>query len=277
MNPQDNVRSAESEPTDPKRVRAFAEFFKRYMSISTLVIAALPIPVTSLNLIPTFTAQTKILSVYTSLFCFLILGLIFYLRHQLARILFHEFFSNEDYWVTPLDRADPNVRWRRNVRKFLKASLIGLIPLLLIAASVFSAFQYNDNLVGNVSKIKQSIWDRAGIEQRLATEADVKAVKERTTFDAILKNTELDQIPRGSLLMLLYILIFITAEAAFVLMAIKEYLQDLVKLTEVDLIQGRKLVAVSDAAPSEANVTVTEKTIEAQALADEDIQKRKTF
>jgi len=60
-----------AESVDPKRVRAFASFFKRYMSVSTLVVAALPIPVTALGAIPTFKAHTKLLSVYTPLFCFL--------------------------------------------------------------------------------------------------------------------------------------------------------------------------------------------------------------
>jgi hypothetical protein len=77
-----------TEPISPRRVISFAKFFKNYMSISTIVTAALPIPVTSFGLIPTFHAQTKLLSVYTSLFCFLILGFIFYIRHELARIMF---------------------------------------------------------------------------------------------------------------------------------------------------------------------------------------------
>ena len=79
-------------PEDPKRIRTFALFFKRYMSISALVVAALPIPVTSLNLIPTFGIHTKPLSVYTSLFCFLMLAYIFYRRHRLARLMFHEYY-----------------------------------------------------------------------------------------------------------------------------------------------------------------------------------------
>ena len=58
--------SREIVPTEPKRVRSFALFFKNYMSISTLIVAALPVPVTSLDLIPTFAAQTKLFSVYTS-------------------------------------------------------------------------------------------------------------------------------------------------------------------------------------------------------------------
>ena len=39
-------------------------------------------------------------------------------------------------------------------------------------------------------------------------------------------------------LMLYYVAIFLSAEAAFILMAIKEYLQDLVGLTETDVILG---------------------------------------
>jgi hypothetical protein len=75
-------------PTEPERVIAFASFFKRYMSVSSVVTAALPIPITKLNLIPTFEAYRNVLSVYTSLFCFLILGFIFYVRHHLGRHMF---------------------------------------------------------------------------------------------------------------------------------------------------------------------------------------------
>jgi len=35
-----------------KRVREFANFFKRYMSVSSVVAAALPVPVTAIGLIP---------------------------------------------------------------------------------------------------------------------------------------------------------------------------------------------------------------------------------
>jgi len=76
------------EPLEPRRVQTFAHFFKRYMTVSSVVTAALPIPVTAARLIPTFKAQIAILSTYTSLFCFLALGFIFYSRHQLARWMF---------------------------------------------------------------------------------------------------------------------------------------------------------------------------------------------
>jgi len=236
--PENRNPYVQAEPADPTRVRAFAIFFKRYMSISTIVVAALPIPVTSMGLIPTFSAQTKLLSVYASLFCFLTLGLIFYLRHQFARIMFHEHYFGM--------RGDRTV-------KFLRAGLIGLFPLLLIAASIVSVFQYNDVLVLNtrkiaekptVDEIKESlasgVVDRypLGFSFTLPVLPEGEKDTNPRSFNNILKYTELDDIPYGSRLMLLYLAVFMTAEAAFILMALKEYLQDLVKLTEWDLIMG---------------------------------------
>ena len=82
------MNTSDHTPIEPQRVKRFAHFFKRYMSISSVVTAALPIPITAFNLIPTFSVHTKILSVYTPLFCFLLLGYVFYMRHQLARYMF---------------------------------------------------------------------------------------------------------------------------------------------------------------------------------------------
>lgn len=64
----------ENLPTDPQRVRAFASFFKNYMSFSSIIVAALPIPVTALGALPTFADHRSSLSTYTPLFCFLALG-----------------------------------------------------------------------------------------------------------------------------------------------------------------------------------------------------------
>jgi hypothetical protein len=185
-------------PTDPMRVRAFAVFFKRYMSISTIVAAALPIPVTSLGLIPTFSQQTKLLSVYASLFCFLALGLIFYSRHQLARVMFPEYFNK-------LPKS-----WH---------SLARWLPLFFIIASISAVFIYDRLLDASIDLIEPY-------------------VGESTASSVILATTEFDDIPNSSFLILAYLMIFIMAEAAFIMMAIKEYLQDLVGLSEIELIKG---------------------------------------
>ena len=187
----------QSEPIDPKRVKAFAVFFKRYMSVSTLVVASLPIPVTALGAIPTFKAHTKLLSVYTPLFCFLTLGFIFYSRHKLARVMFPEYFSHD----RKIDRLTR-----------LGRSIIRLSPLLLIISSLVAALSYH-------SLLNFVIGGAIG-------------------FDNVLNVAEPQHIRYSSILMLLYLSIFVTAEGAFILMAIKEYLQDLVGLTEMNLIQG---------------------------------------
>gem|GEM_PF-1447596 len=194
-----------TEPISPKRVISFAKFFKNYMSVSTIVTAALPIPITAFNLIPTFHVQTKLLSVYTSLFCFLILGFIFYIRHELARIMFPDFSQKAKR------RPQLNKLWRL---------FISFLPLLLIASSIIAAFQYNDVLNLNVNAI---------IENGVLSD-------QMPTFTEVLERAQPTDLKYGSRLMVLYLAIFVLAEAAFVLMAIKEYLQDLIGLEEMDLI-----------------------------------------
>jgi hypothetical protein len=125
---------------------------------------------------------------------------------------------------TAIRRAERR-EWLRNMwRKF-----IVVLPLLFIVASLVSAFQYNDVLNLNVQDIaSRSV--SAGA-----------AVPETRDFKYILEHTALNDIKYSSRLMILYIAIFLLAEAAFIMMAIKEYLQDLVGLTEMDLIRRYKL------------------------------------
>lgn len=222
---------------DPVRVRNFALFFKRYMSISTIVVAALPIPVTSFGLIPTYSARTKLLSIYTPLFCFLTLGLLFYLRHQFARIMFPEIYYRGE------NARRPQGRWFLGVGKFTRSSLVGLIPLLLIACSVIAAFQYNDVLALSTKELRTrwyqtppgDDWRTSHIDRMARDEG---ADRNPMSFGNILRYTELDAIPYGSRLMVLYLAVFMMAEAAFILMALKEHLQDLIKVSDWELLGG---------------------------------------
>jgi hypothetical protein len=174
-------RSAVTEklPASPRRVIAFAHFFKNYMGVSSVVVAALPIPVTSLDLISVPAGMSKILSVYTSLFCFLILGMIFFSRHTLARYMF------------------PSLGFKRT--SFTILIRVFTHPLVYIIACIFCVINYH-NQVG---------WMKVGVVEahNILTMAAIS-----------------------------YLGIFIFAEVSFILMAIKEYLQDLLKLSEIDLI-----------------------------------------
>jgi hypothetical protein len=192
------------------RLEGFAKFFKRYMSVSSIVAAVLPIPITALGAIPTYKFQTKILSTYTSLFCFLILGFIFYSRHQLARAMFPEHFQ------------------RRTSSKLITSTLfawdgfVKLLPLILVVGSITCAFRYQRLLINSV------------VDKRERFELPPNEV---TDADILTKGLE-SQTPESRWLMIYYLGIFMMAEAAFIIMAIKEYLQDLAKLSEMDLIGG---------------------------------------
>src|SRR5438132_11804807 len=111
-------------PADPRRIQAFARFFKNYMSVSSFVVAALPIPITSLGLIPTFADHRTLLATYTSLFCFLLLGFVFYVRHTLARWMFPEACAGK--------ASTPDTRVVARVGH----ALITAAPMLLIVASL---------------------------------------------------------------------------------------------------------------------------------------------
>jgi hypothetical protein len=154
-------------------------FSKTTWGVSSVVVAALPIPVTSLDLISVPTGMSKILSVYTSMFCFLILGMIFFSRHTLARYMFPGLGLKR----TPITII---------IRLFTH-------PFIYMMACVLCVFSYH-NQVG---------WLHVGAVE----------------YHDVLTMAALS-----------YVGIFVFAEASFILMAIKEYLQDLLKLSEVDLI-----------------------------------------
>jgi len=191
MGPQNSGSS--NLPADPKRVRAFANFFKRYMSLSSLVTAALPIPITAFKLIPTFSVHTKVLSVYTSLFCFLILAFIFFSRHKLARSMFSSYY-------------------RESSKRIIR---INALPAVLIFFSLACLLGYHYFLEGIIPSY-------------LKLEARQPYLQSATPT------------PFQSITLLgLYLGVFIFAEAAFILMAIKEYLQDVLGLSDLQIISKK--------------------------------------
>lgn len=190
---------------EPQRVQAFARFFKDYMSVSSVVAASLPIPVTALQFIPTYSAQTKFLSVYSSLSCFLLLGFIFYSRHTLARWMFR-----------PLTKSRS---------KF--GAFIDLLPLgLIVGCGCFIGVYHW--LLQNSIQVSMADWVRRGVAIGSTPE--------------VLQKTDYMDIPGAPGLVACYLGIFLSAEAAFILMAIREYLQDLLGLTEAELIADNPVV-----------------------------------
>ncbi len=174
---------------------AFAKFFKAYMGTASVVTASLPIPVAALHLIPTYAAQEKFLSTYTSLFCFLMLAYLFYIRHWLGRLMFST-------------RRDGQVVFR---------SFLAFVPLLLILASLSLVALYHYYLMQSLLVFTQ------------------QGVMSSTTD--ILKSVDYREIPDALQLTVCYLGMFLTAESAFILMALREYLQDVLKIQDASLLR----------------------------------------
>jgi hypothetical protein len=191
--PEERNQAAQSRST---RLAVFANFFKGYMSVSTIVAAAIPIPITSWKLIPIYSQQRGFLTVYSSLFCFLLLAFVFSIRHRLAGPMFSR------GWMGGLIAALPAV----------------FILLTLACIVTYHAF------------IKQSLEQLRELGLSLTT-------------TELLDKVDATEIPYATELAACYLGIFIFAELAFVLMAIREYLQDLLHLDEVALLRGKARVA----------------------------------
>jgi hypothetical protein len=195
------------------------------MSVSALVAAALPIPVTAFKLIPTYKAHTSVLSVYTSLFCFLLLGFIFYSRHGLARQMFPQLQAESMAPPSNSPMALFNARLGRG--------FVAVAPALLICASLMCVYFYHMTLDHSLEK--QLARPESEPKQAMASQSPPAANRKA---EDVLNSLDSWQIPTGGQLMFFYLGIFLFAESAFILMAIKEYLQDLVKISEMELIHG---------------------------------------
>lgn len=178
-------------PGKSMRIAVFANFFKGYMSVSTIVAASIPIPIATWKLIPIYSQQRGFLTVYASLFCFLLLAFVFSIRHRLAVPMFS---------------------------KGKMSSFIAALPFLFIVLTLACIMTYH-------AVLQQSIEQLRGLGLRF------------TTAD-LLDKVDATEIPYAVPLAACYLGIFLFAESAFVLMAIREYLQDLLQLDEIALLHG---------------------------------------
>jgi len=185
---------------EPLRIEGFAQFFKRYISVSSVVTASLPIPIAAAKLIPVYDCQQKFLGTYTSLFCFLLLAFVFYSRHNIARWMFGRQLNSGASWL---------------------GGLFSLLPLILIVGSACLVYGYHVQLEASIAEVQAS--------ELLRGMPSYSASK-------ILAETDMLDVSRATKLAAMYIGMFLAAELAFILMALREYLQDLLRLTEESLI-----------------------------------------
>ncbi len=188
--PEERKQHAGMEPT---RLAGFARFFKSYMSVSTLVAASIPIPVATWKLIPMYSQQRGFLTVYASLFCFLLVAFVFSIRHRLARAMFFE---------------------------GRMSGVLAVLPGLFIVLTLACIVIYHGLILKSIEEVRS-----LGLSTK--------------SMQLLLEQVDPTQIPYAVELAASYLAIFIFAELAFVLMAIREYLQDVLHLDERALLQGK--------------------------------------
>jgi hypothetical protein len=174
---------------------------KGYTGVAAVVTAAMPLGISKLGAIPAYESLQSILTTYASLFCFLVFGYVFFVRHSLARIMF-----------------GPTVA---------RVSMIGqLAPLAFSCLSLISGVAYLIVLQLSIQAAQERAIDRG------VNAASMKQV---------LTVTDFIDVKYAFHLIALYLAFFICAESAFVLMATREYLQDRLGLDDAELCRGKTL------------------------------------
>jgi hypothetical protein len=141
--------------------------FKSYMSVSSLVVAALPIPLAATGTIPVFAEQKGIFAACSSLLCFLVLGFIFYMRHALASWMLPRGVSRLGVASASVLRGSASEgeagqvarrhQRAKRVARLSKSVAISVLLLVLIGVSSFFAISYYNTLDATASLIAHSL------------------------------------------------------------------------------------------------------------------------
>jgi len=186
---------------EPARFKQFIAYFKKYLALGSVGCGVLPAPLSYFQVIPTFQAQYKFLAGYVTVFCFLALGFIFYSRHAIARWIF---------------QGARNQSWKAKV-------LVAWLPLILIGASLVCLSTYHLLLQVSVSSaISDFCLKGVNLNDQLA-----------------LSRTPFEEIRFAIPLMVSYLGVFLAAETAFAIMAIREYMQDILCLEDSEIVNLR--------------------------------------
>src|SRR4029077_11122364 len=172
------------------RLRVFASAFKGYMGVMPVVTAALAPLLTFLKALPTYESQRTTLATLSGVLGFLTLAWLFYVRRTIA-----------------LGSLIRGFRF-----------LINITPFLLIVATLASFIGYSQIL----QKSTETALQVADKNQWRYLEQD-KSLPFKTGDD-VLKHWDDRPIPSSISLQLVYLAIFLSAECAFVMMTLREYI-----------------------------------------------------
>jgi len=177
------------------RMNKFASFFRSYMGSAPVIAAALPIPVTAANVIPTYQEHTSFLTAYCSMLCFLIVAFMFFRRHRIGTYLLPETWG------------------KRSRSRIVGRFLVSWLPLVFIVLTVLS-------IIGYHSALYASLEAQNFPPDITLTEMLLKGTIRNLSFKS------------QTLFFVSYFGIFIWSTLSFSLMAITEYMQTELGLDE---------------------------------------------
>lgn len=182
----------------PTRFKQFTSYFKKYLALGSVGCGVLPAPLSYFRVIPTFQAQYKFLTGYVTVFCFLALGFIFYSRCSIARWIF---------------KSTKKRNWKAK-------ALVAWLPLALMGVSLGFLSAYHLLLQVSLSQAISDFYARGvNLNDQVA-----------------LASTPFEDIKFAIPLMISYLGVFLAAETAFAIMAIREYMQDILNLEDSEIV-----------------------------------------
>jgi hypothetical protein len=210
--------------TDPlvpdNRLRRFASFFKGYMGVMPVVTAAVAPILTMMKAIPVFESQKTMLATYSGLLGFLLLAWVFYARRSFIRNMIPKPPTNDFAYVE---------------EKF-RLFFVNVLPLILIASSVMCFMFYQYTLEAAIGHAESQV--NAVNSQTVAASQILKIGN--GTRQAYLENWgQLHPIYGAVDLQAFYLGIFLFAELAFVLMALREYGYGVLNISEEEVLRGK--------------------------------------
>jgi len=267
--PPAEAPAAPGEPEGKEQpITQFARFFKTYSLGLSLVVAAVPLGMARWSLVPMFETNKYSLTIITSVASYLLVGFIFSQRHAIANLYFpgvRRGMVRGKTLVAPANELRKSKYFSRLVPSALALFAIALFVGYLFAVSEAThqvAYQYaTDPPEGP----QQPVLTRARLEKGLSEriidarlpfgqDRPVKIISEEKkvgdkvvtvqniqfpdedSVRALLAGVPSTSIPQAGWMFILFTGAFLCAAAAFVLMGLKDYMQEVLHLTDKDLI-----------------------------------------
>jgi hypothetical protein len=221
--------------SEENRLKNFAGFFKSYMGVMPLVTAAFAPVLTLAKAIPVFESQKTSLATFSGLFGFLLVAWVFSARSVFVPVMTNRF---DPSGTAPLTSLTPLRRFVAWLGRYGFRTLASIAPLFLVGLSAFCYIDYLRKLDAVLDQLQAN-----AATQHLP----------QLSRDQLLRNGTLFSLPGSTTLQILYIGIFVSAEFAFVAMALREYGYSTLGIKEQEIMSGAWAKSTPHPAPAESD------------------------